>query len=151
MLRERLETSLTHFLKGKWPYKEINRRNWTKHSISRYIYFAGCKIFSGVKKLQDHLLRQPWFLFPSDIYVVRAWLLQLCLTLCDPIDCSPPGSSVHGILQAKTLEWVAISSSVRSEVKMKSESESRSVMSNCLPPHWIIRSVEFSRPEFQSG
>ena len=35
--------------------------------------------------------------------------LQLCLTLCNPIDGSPPGSSVPGILQAKTLEWVAIS------------------------------------------
>ena len=35
--------------------------------------------------------------------------LQLCPTLCDPMDCSPPGSSVHGILQARTLEWVAIS------------------------------------------
>ena len=34
---------------------------------------------------------------------------QSCLTLCDPVDCSPPGSSVHGILQARTLEWVAIS------------------------------------------
>ena len=34
---------------------------------------------------------------------------QLCLTLCDPMDCSPPGSSVHGILQARILEWVAIS------------------------------------------
>ena len=34
-----------------------------------------------------------------------------CLTLCDPVDCSPPGSSVHGILQARILEWVAISSS----------------------------------------
>ena len=33
---------------------------------------------------------------------------QLCLTLCDPIDCSPPDSSVHGILQARILEWVAI-------------------------------------------
>ena len=32
-----------------------------------------------------------------------------CLTLCDPMDCSPPGSSVHGILQARILEWVAIS------------------------------------------
>ena len=31
-----------------------------------------------------------------------------CLTLCDPMDCSPPGSSVHGILQARTLEWVAV-------------------------------------------
>ena len=35
---------------------------------------------------------------------------QLCLTLCDPIDSSPPGSSVHGISQARILEWVAISS-----------------------------------------
>ena len=36
---------------------------------------------------------------------------QSCLTLCDPMDCSPPGSSVHEFLQARTLEWVAISSS----------------------------------------
>ena len=36
-------------------------------------------------------------------------LLQSCLTLCDPIDCSPPGSPILGILQARTLEWVAIS------------------------------------------
>ena len=35
--------------------------------------------------------------------------LQSCPTLCDPIDGSPPGSSVAGILQARTLEWVAIS------------------------------------------
>ena len=34
---------------------------------------------------------------------------QLCLTLCDPMDCSIPGSSVHGIFLAKVLEWVAIS------------------------------------------
>ena len=33
---------------------------------------------------------------------------QWCLTLCNPMDCSPPGSSVHGILQARMLEWVAI-------------------------------------------
>ena len=35
--------------------------------------------------------------------------LQSCLTLCNPMDCSPPGCSVHGILQARILEWVAIS------------------------------------------
>jgi len=35
---------------------------------------------------------------------VCAQLLQLCATLCDPVDCSPPGSSVHGILQARILE-----------------------------------------------
>ena len=36
---------------------------------------------------------------------------QSCPTLCDPMDCSPPGSSVHGIFQARVLKWVAISSS----------------------------------------
>ena len=41
---------------------------------------------------------------------------QSCPTLCDPVDCSLPGSSIHGILQARILEWVAISFS-------KSESE----------------------------
>ena len=40
---------------------------------------------------------------------VAAKLLQSCLTLCDPIDGSPPGSPVPGILQARALEWVAIS------------------------------------------
>ena len=37
---------------------------------------------------------------------MRAKLLQSCLTLCDPMDRSPPGSSVQGILQARILEWV---------------------------------------------
>ena len=42
---------------------------------------------------------------------VSEWVIeaaQLCPTLCDPMDCSPPGSSVHGILQARILEWVTI-------------------------------------------
>ena len=43
---------------------------------------------------------------------MRAKLLQSCLTLCDPIDFSLPGSSVHGILQARILGWVAISFSL---------------------------------------
>ena len=38
-----------------------------------------------------------------------AKLLQSCLTLCDPTDGSPPGSAVPGVIQARTLEWVAIS------------------------------------------
>ena len=42
---------------------------------------------------------------------VCAQSLQSCLTLCDPMDCSPPGSSVDGILQARILEWVAMPSS----------------------------------------
>ena len=42
---------------------------------------------------------------------VYARSLQLCLNLCDPVDCSLPGSSVHGILQERILEWVDIPSS----------------------------------------
>ena len=40
---------------------------------------------------------------------VKVLVTQLCLTLFDPMDCSLPGSSVHGILEARKLEWVAIS------------------------------------------
>ena len=43
------------------------------------------------------------------VFSATAKLLQSCLILCDPIDGSPPGSAVPGILQARTLEWVAIS------------------------------------------
>ena len=41
----------------------------------------------------------------------HAQSLQSCLSLCDPMDYSPPGSSIYGILQARILEWVAMSSS----------------------------------------
>ena len=39
---------------------------------------------------------------------MKVLVVQLCLTLCDPVDCSLPGSSVHGILHARILEWVAV-------------------------------------------
>ena len=45
--------------------------------------------------------------------------LQSCLTLCDPIDSSPPGSPIPGILQARTLEWVAIAFSIVWKWKVK--------------------------------
>ena len=50
---------------------------------------------------------------------------QLCPTLCDPIDSSPPGSTIPGILQARTLEWVAISFSNAWKWKVKVKSLSR--------------------------
>ena len=45
------------------------------------------------------------------IWKLKVLVAQLCLTLCDPKDCSPPGSSVHGILQTRILEWVSTPSS----------------------------------------
>ena len=44
----------------------------------------------------------------NTFFKVKVLVPQLCPTLCDPMDCSPPGSSVHGILQARALEWVAM-------------------------------------------
>jgi len=55
------------------------------------------------------LLNSYNYLLISNICVVLCSVTQLHLTLCDPTDCSPPGSSVHGIFQARILEWVAIS------------------------------------------
>ena len=46
--------------------------------------------------------------FPVSLSSTESEVTPSCLTLCDPMDCSPPGSSVHGILQARILEWVAI-------------------------------------------
>ena len=68
-----------------------------------------------------------------------AKLLQLCTTLCDPIDSSPPGSAIPGILQARTLEWVAISFSNAGKRKGKVKSFSRvwlfsTPWTACSPP-----------------
>ena len=60
-----------------------------------------------------------------DAAAAAAMSLQLCPTLCDPIDSSPPGSPVPGILQARTLEWVAISFSNAWKFKVKVKSLSR--------------------------
>ena len=71
-----------------------------------------------------------WGIFYSHFATAAAKLLQSCPTLCDPRDGSPPGSPIPGILQARTLEWVAISFSNAWKWKVKvSESE---VTQSCL-------------------
>ena len=74
-----------------------------------------------------------------------AKLLQSCLTLGDPIDGSPPGSSVPGILQASTLEWVAISFSNawKWKVKGKSLSRVRPLVPHGLQPTRFLRPWDF--------
>ena len=64
-------------------------------------------------------------LFPQPYATAAAKSLQSCLTLCDPIDSSPPDSPVPGILQARTLGWVAISFSNAWKWKVKVQSLSR--------------------------
>ena len=79
--------------------------------------------------------------------------LQSCPTLCDPIDSSPPGSPIPGILQARTLEWVAISFSNAWKWKVKVKSLSRVWL---LATPWTAAyqappSMGFSRQEYWSG
>ena len=73
---------------------------------------------SFIWKLSFNLLRvEIWecYLGPEQTTLALLWInhwacsvAKLCLTLCEPMDCSPPGSSVHGIFQTRILEWVAI-------------------------------------------
>ena len=79
--------------------------------------------------------------------------LQSCLTLCDPIDCSPPGSTVPGILQARTLEWVAISFSNAWKWKVKVKSFSRVWLfsTSRTAAYQAPPSMGFSRQECWSG
>ena len=58
---------------------------------------------------KTRLKKSPQTCCPERDIAAAAKSLQLCPTLCDPIDISPPGSPAPGILQARTLEWVAIS------------------------------------------
>ena len=79
--------------------------------------------------------------------------LQSCPTLCDPIDGSPSGSTVPGILQARTLEWVAISFSNawKWKVKVKSLSRVRLLATPWTAAHQALPSMGFSRQEYWSG
>ena len=72
-------------------------------------------------------------------YVSLCWVAQSCLTLCDPINCSLPGFSVHGILQARILEWVATSFSRGSSQPWDGTRTSCfSCISRWILCHWAI-------------
>ena len=82
-----------------------------------------------------------------------AKLLQSCPTLCDPIDGSPPGYPIPGILQAKTLEWVAVSFSNewKWKVKLKSLSHVWLLATPWTAACQVPLSMGFSRQEYWSG
>ena len=79
--------------------------------------------------------------------------LQLCPTLCDPINGSLPGSPIPGILQARTLEWVTISFSNawKWNVKVKSPSRVRLLATPWTAAYQAPPSMGFSRQEYWSG
>ena len=94
-------------------------------------------------------LHQPSF----DSAASAAKSLQSCPTLCDPIDGSPPDSTVPGIPQARTLEWLAISfSNARKwKMKVKSLSRARLLATPWTAAHQAPPSMGFSRQEYWSG
>ena len=94
------------------------------------------------------------FLRPSiSAAAAAAKSLQSCPTLCNPIDGSPPGSPIPGILQARTLEWVVISFSNawKWKVKVKSLSRIRLFATARTAAHQAPLSMGFSRQEYCSG
>jgi len=101
----------------------MNTQDWLPLGLTALISLLskGLSKSSPAQQFEDHF-------FSSDFFMVKfaaaaAKSVQSCPTLCDPIDGSPPGSPVPGILQARTLEWVAISFSNAWKWKVKSESE----------------------------
>ena len=70
-------------------------------------WFRKTTIVSGQRIVQIQSV-QMWLDVQDVAWKLQVLVAQLCPTLCDPVDCSLPGSSVHGILQARILEWVAI-------------------------------------------
>ena len=71
---------------------------------------------------------------------------QSCLTLCDPMDCSIPGSSIHGIFQARVLEWVAISFS-RGSSRPRNWTQVSLIVGRCFTV-WATREVQLIASQF---
>ena len=103
--------------------------------------------------LSNHSFLHAFFPNAENPISATAKSLQFCPTLCDPIDGSPPGSAVLGILQARTLEWVDISFSNGWKRKVKVKSLSRVWLSGTpwTTAYQAPPSMGFSRQENWSG
>ena len=105
-----------------WCYKELDMTEWLTLSLS--FNWLGCVKPKQTSEIKKHWENNSSTTFSSKYarwlsltYVqclltlkllVYVLVTQSCMTLCDSMDCTPPGSSVHGISQARILEWVAI-------------------------------------------
>ena len=121
---------------SEW-YEIIPRGSFDLHFSNNYWCWASFHVFVRTGRF----------------FIIAAKLLQLCPTLCEPIDGSPPGSTVPGILQARTLEWVAISFSNawKWKVKVKSLSRVQLLATPWTAAYQAPPSMRFSRQEHWSG
>ena len=138
-------------------------RDWTLALAGGFLYH--CTIREVPYSFLDHLVSGlvviafAWLgtvFIPSSFGAAAAAAaksLQSCPTLCDPRDGSPPGSPVPGILQARTMEWVAISfsSAWKWKVKVKSLSRVWLLATPWTAAYQAPASMEFSRQEYWSG
>ena len=123
--------------------KSLLRHHSSKASILR------CSAFFIVQLSHPHMTSGKTIALTA----AAAKSLQSCPTLCDPLDGSPPGCPVPGILQARTLEWVAISFSNawKWKVKMKSLSRVQLFSTPWTTAYQAPPSMGFSRQEYWSG
>ena len=142
--------------------------SWLSESLKSFSYSSpvySCHLFlissasvrSTVSVLYCAHLCLKYFLdisnFLEEIFAATAKSLQSCPTLCDPIDGSPPGSAVPRTLQARTLEWVAISFSNawKWKVKVKPLSRARLLATPLTAAYQAPSSMGFSGQEYWSG
>ena len=78
---------------------EMNKEEAATVSSGDFSFFFFCSFYLSFIIMNNS----------EDLYTYMCSVAQLCLTLCGPMDCSLPGSSAHGIFQARILEWVAVS------------------------------------------
>ena len=124
---------------------------------------VGCHVLQGIFPTPRFQARSPTLQVdslpseppgkPNKVPAAAAKSLQSCPTLCNPIDGSPPGSPVPGILQARTLEWVAIpfSNAWKWKVKVKSPSRVWLLVTPRTAAHQAPLSMGLSRQQCWSG
>ena len=145
-------------------YCECRHLQHATFSLKKVLYFTEILKILPLKRLLLLLFFLKWSNQMLNNCINHFWLrvspaaaaaksLQSCPTLCDPIDGSPPGFPVPGILQARTLEWVAISFCYawKWKVKVKSLSRVRLLETPCTAAHQVLPSMGFSRQECWSG
>ena len=128
-----------------------------KWGNSERLYFSGApkslQIVTAAMEIKDDCSLEEKLWQTYDQPAAAAKSLQSCPTLCDPIDGSPPGSAIPGILQARTLEWVSISFSNawKWKVKVKSLSHVLLLVTSRTAAYQAPLSMGFSRQEYWSA
>ena len=125
---------------------------WTNLQLKRYSLIH-LSVSCCLPCIYIDMVEYSVFQTPTHDVVVVVKSLQSCPTLCDPIDSSPPGSPVPGILQARTLEWAAISFSNawKWKSKVKSLSKCQTLRDPITAAYQAPPSMGFSRQEYWSG